>query len=344
MRFIGSKANLLAEISALVDAVADGSEHVFCDLFAGSGAVARHFKPRYQVIANDRLHFAYALLRGVVENNRAPAFAELAAAGIADPLAYLATAPLPDVPLGAPEAFIATHYAPHADCARMYLTPANACRIDFARTTLDRWRAAGEINDGEFFYLLACVLEGVPFVSNITGTYGAYLKHWDHRARKAYAPLRLTVVDNGRDNGCYNEDAATLIRRIHGDILYLDPPYNGRQYLPNYHVLETISRYDAPSLRGTTGMRDYAAEKSGYCNKTTALAALDDVVVHAQFRHIVVSYSSDGVMPADAIARVLQRCSRPGSFQMRRLEYRKYKSKVVAPDDRLCEYLFYVSK
>lgn len=344
MRFIGSKASLLGEIAALVDGVTDGRERVFCDMFAGSGAVARHFKPRYQIIANDRMYFSYAMLRAMVGNNRVPDFGALAAAGIADPLAFLATAALPDRPLGAPDTFVATHFAPNATCKRMYFTPENARRIDFARSRLDQWRADGLLDDASSFYLLGCVVEGLPFVSNITGTYGAYLKHWDARALKPYAPVALPVIDNGQDNACHNEDAATLIQRLRGDILYLDPPYNGRQYLPNYHVLETIARYDAPVLRGVTGTRNCAAEKSAYCNKATALAALDDLVARAQFRHVIVSYSSDGVMAIADIADLLRRHGVSASLRVHKLAYRKYKSKVVAPDDRLSEYLFYVAK
>ena len=99
-----------------------------------------------------------------------------------------------------------------------------------------------------YYYLLASLLEGIPFVSNITGTYGAYLKEWDRRALKKFELIRLNVIDNNCDNECYNTDSNKLIEQISGDILYLDPPYNERQYLPNYHLLETIAKYDNPII------------------------------------------------------------------------------------------------
>lgn len=71
---------------------------------------------------------------------------------------------------------------------------------------------------------------------------------------------RLNIVDNGRNNQSYNKDANKLIKEIDEDILYLDPPYNSRQYAPNYHLLETISRYDNPEIKGITGMRPYEEE------------------------------------------------------------------------------------
>ena len=82
----------------------------------------------------------------------------------------------------------------------------------------------------EYKYLLASLIEAVPFVSNTTGTYGAYLKTWDKRAYKRLELVKLGVLNNSKRNICYNEDANELIKKISGDILYIDPPYNERQY------------------------------------------------------------------------------------------------------------------
>ena len=76
------------------------------------------------------------------------------------------------------------------------------------------------LNENEYYYLLAGLIEGVPFVSNITGTYGAYLKRWDKRAYKDFSMIRLEVVDNGYQNRCYNMDSNQLIRQIEG-IFYI---------------------------------------------------------------------------------------------------------------------------
>ena len=72
----------------------------------------------------------------------------------------------------------------------------------------------------------------------------------------------IVRFNNFKDNECYNENANTLIKKIKGDILYLDPPYNSRQYLPNYHLLETVAKYDNPKIKGKTGIREYKSEKS----------------------------------------------------------------------------------
>ena len=100
------------------------------------------------------------------------------------------------------------------------------------------------INENEYFYLLSSLIESIPFVSNIAGTYGAYLKHWDKRALKKLELVKLDVVENHKKNKCFNVDANELIHKISGDILYIDPPYNSRQYVPNYHILQTVAKYD----------------------------------------------------------------------------------------------------
>lgn len=69
-------------------------------------------------------------------------------------------------------------------------------------------------------------------------------------------------VISGKKGKVYNTDINELIKQISGDILYLDPPYNTRQYCTNYHVLETIAKYDNPTLHGKTGLRDYEEQKA----------------------------------------------------------------------------------
>ncbi len=343
MRYIGSKAALLADIEKTVKDNVGGSPEVFCDLFAGTGAVGRHFKPFFKMVSNDLLHFSYVLQKAVIENNAVPAFGKLAEAGIAAPLKYLEECPLPPVEKRTGY-FISENYAPHDGKGRMYLTDENAQRIDFARNTIDEWKSLGLIDESEFCYLLACIIEGVPFVSNITGTYGAYLKHWDNRAFKPYELVRLNVFDNGKDNQCYNMDAADLIKEIEGDILYIDPPYNSRQYLPNYHLLETISRNDRPVLKGVTGMRPYNREKSRFCEKKHVLKAFEEIIKFASFKHIIVSYNSNGIMSAKEIGDIMSNYGISSTFKRYDIPYRKYMSKIAPQESSVFEYLFYVRK
>jgi adenine-specific DNA methylase len=78
---------------------------------------------------------------------------------------------------------------------------------------------------------------------------------------------------------------------------YLDPPYNERQYAPNYHILETIAKWDNPQIKGVTGMRSYENQKSEFCNSKTGIKALGEIVNKSNFKHLILSYNDDGIMP-----------------------------------------------
>mgnify|MGYP003468721641 CR=1 FL=1 len=81
----------------------------------------------------------------------------------------------------------------------------------------------------------------------------------------------------------------------------MDPPYNQRQYSANYHVLETIARYDNPILKGKTGMRDYSNQKSKYSNKREVKKAFEDLIMNADAKYIFLSYNNEGLMSFDEI-------------------------------------------
>ena len=343
MRFIGCKTQLLENIEAEIDRYAPGAES-FCDIFSGTAAVARYFKPKYTIFSNDLLYFSYCLQRATIENDAVPDFDRLRAArGISDPLLFLNGAPLSEMELlPQPRRLFQNAYSPRG--GRMYLTEENALRIDFARNTVEAWRAQDLLRDSEYFYLVACIVEGVPFVSNISGTYGAYNKFWDKRSFKTFEAVRLDVHSNHRDNRSYNEDGEQLLGRISGDILYVDPPYNGRQYLPNYHVLETCARYDFPELRGLTGQRAERTPGSAFCRKTQALAAFCSLLRAARFRHIFLSYNSEGILSPAEIREAMVQVGIPGFFHAAEIPHRRFKSRGNEKAQPITEYIFHIEK
>lgn len=340
MRFIGSKANLLENIKQVIDENCDGKNEIFCDIFSGTGVVSRYFKPHYQIISNDILYFSYILTAATIENNIVPKFEQLENIGIDDPITYLET----ENHQSAYNGFVTESYSPKGHAGRMYLTEANAERIDFIRATIENWKDKKLIDQYEYKYLLACLIEGVPFVSNTTGTYGAFLKKWDKRAFKQFEMFRLGVVNNNRRNICYNEDANELIKKISGDIIYIDPPYNDRQYLPNYHVLETIAKYDNPELKGITGVRPYQNEKSDYCVKKKVKETFEDLIKNADFKHIVISYSEDGLLDVADLLEILKRYCIADSVKQYTIPYTRYKSKLKQNKIDHHEYIFYAKK
>ena len=141
----------------------------------------------------------------------------------------------------------------------------------------------------------------------------------------------------------YRKTANDLISEIQCDVLYIDPPYNTRQYITNYHLLETIARYDTPSIHGKTGLRDYEeSEKSAYCSKTTCLSALTDLVKKADAKHIVLSYSNEGILSPDEILSVLS--SRGEASLSSAVDYQRFKSHSRGEKKDKCvkELLFHV--
>ncbi len=342
MRFIGSKVLLLKEIDAVIQENVKCAES-FCDIFSGTASVARHFKTKYRIISNDILHFSYVLQMATLFNNQKPEFNSVLKNIGQTPFTYFKSFVPNKSELREPM-FIYENYSPNEHANRQYFTNDNALRIDFIRQTIEAWKQEGLLTEGEYFYLLAGLIEAVPFVSNIAGTYGAFLKHWDARAFKNLELIELDVENNSRSNECFNEDSNQLIRKIKGDILYIDPPYNHRQYAPNYHVLETISRYDYPLIAGKTGLRPYRDIYSKYCLKKSVLAEFTDLIKNAQFTNIVVSYSNEGIMSSSEIEAVLLNYGIKSSFKLYTIPYRRYKHIPGIVNHDLEELIFFVKK
>jgi len=340
MRFIGSKSNLLENIEIVVNENITDKVDTFMDLFSGTGTVGEFFKKKYRIISNDILYFSYILQKAKIENNSIPKFLGLKKIGIEDPLYYLENEKFEITD----KFFITKNYSPYLDCERMYFTVENASRIDFIRLKINEWKEKSYITEKEFAYLLATLIEAVPYISNISGTYGAYLKHWDNRALSNLKLRRIDIIDNQRNNKCYNEDANELIKKVRGDILYIDPPYNGRQYITNYHLLETIARYDEPSIYGKTGLRPYEKDKSLYCLKSEVFNVFEELIKKAKFRNIIVSYSSDGLLTEEEIKSIMIKYGIKDTYKVYKIPYRKYKSKHKQLHNELYEYIFYIQK
>lgn len=344
MRFIGNKTQLLDKIKSVVDKhVTDAT--TFCDIFSGTASVARYFKHWYKVYSNDLLYFSYCLQRGTVEASHKPLFDELnAILGIKNPISYfndMSTRDMEALPEN--KRFFQNSYAPIG--GRMYMTDSNALRIDFARNTVEAWKNQSVLTDDEYFYLVACIIEGIPFISNINGTYGSFSKTWDKRTSKVFQVIDLPVVENGKRNKSFNEHGADLLKKIHGDILYIDPPYNERQYLPNYHVLETAGKYDFPTLKGVTGQRANDYQRSDFCSRRTVVSAFEAILKNAEFKHIIFSYNTDGIMTIDEIEMVMKKYGIPKTFEINYVPYRRFKSQTTATkNDDLKEMLIYIRK
>ena len=140
-------------------------------------------------------------------------------------------------------------------------------------------------------------------MANTASVYGAFLKKFKASALKPFEMKPLRLTNHVTQCMAYWEDANQVIDEIKCDVLYLDPPYNHRQYGANYHVLETIAAYDQPTLKGVTGMRDY--QRSLYCRQESAGEALTNLIGKARTKHILMSYNDEGVLSMDEVNRIL---------------------------------------
>ena len=346
MNYIGSKLTLLPFLERIFREVTDGTEKTFCDIFAGTGAVGRHFKGLgFKVIANDLQYYAYTLNKAYLEINETPDFAglrrkfkkEIAAhrSLLGDPsqeaLAFINA--LPGI-----TGFITENYSPVGD--RQYYTTENAEKADAIRQKIEAWREQKLLTEQEYFYVLCSLLEAIDKVANTASVYGAYLKKFKASALKPLQLKPLQLTNHVRGCQAWNEDASELIEKIECDVLYLDPPYNHRQYGANYHVLETIAAYDNPVLKGVTGLREYP--KSDYCRKDAAYNAMEKLIHNAKAKHILVSYNDEGVLSLKDIQGILKMRGKPKKFKKKYTRYKADNSRQYRKDSTF-EYLHYVN-
>lgn len=192
MRFIGNKVNLLEMIYQAISVRNIKGNSVF-DLFSGTKNVAKFFKKlNYLVYSSDLLFFSYILQRAYIENNQDLTFEKLLKvidiknySMFASPL-YIVVEYLNNLePL---EGFIYHNYTPegtnNSEYQRMYYTGENGRIIDTIRQKIECWKKEDLITENEYYVLLACLIETVPFYANVSGVYAAFQKKWDPRALK----------------------------------------------------------------------------------------------------------------------------------------------------------------
>lgn len=338
MRYIGSKKTLLTEIKKMITKHTNGSEEIFLDLFAGTNSVGNYFKQFYTVYSNDLLFFSYVNAKATIENNLKPSFSKLVSTGIQSPMDYLQSLE----PKNNVQGYYEIAYSPSGNAN--YLTVENSKKLDIIRTQIDEWKDQKMISEYEYYYLLSSLIESLPFISNITGTYGAFLKHWDKRALNDLELRDFIVFDNKKKNKAFNEDANTLVKRIKADIVYIDTPYNSRQYASNYHLLENVARNNQPVLKGVTKIFDWKNLKSDYATKSKALDAMEDLIKNIDATHIILSYNNEGIIPEEALVDLLAQNSIDGKVDIKKIPYRKYQSKKASKIKEVYELLFYIQK
>lgn len=269
-RFLGNKYKLLGFIEDIVNEKCNGFS-VFCDIFAGTGVVGERFNEKnIKIIANDFLASNYIPLKAFLGTSQID-FEE-----IEEKIDLLNNL----------EADNDNYFSEHF--GNTYFTLDNARKIGAIREKIDEIAK----NENEKAVLITSLLYAVDKVANTVGHYDAYRKKLD-----TTQPLRLLIPDfepeNNLNNEVYKEDANQLIRKISCDVLYIDPPYNSRQYSDAYHLLENLVIWEKPSVHGKAKKMDRSHIKSDYCLKS-APKAFADLISNANCKHILVSYNNTG--------------------------------------------------
>lgn len=364
MRFIGNKESLSAKIYALLvkhHIIESHSKSLqsFFDMFAGSVSMGKFFKTKgFQVYSCDLLYFSFCLQKAYIENNQIPTFQGLQNIIqsnqniLADSLfanevsSYQKVLNLLDS-LPSQKGFIYHHYSPsgskHLSQPRMYFSDENAAKIDAIRIQVQSWKEKEQINENEYFILLATLIESLSFYSNVAGVYAAFCKKWDKRALKPLKLKEIEILPSGIKHFCYCGDSIEILQNVESkqvfDILYLDPPYNHRQYAPNYHLIETIAKYDNPKIKGVAGLREWQHQKSAFCNAKTALTELEKITKLKNYKYLVLSYNSEGILQKTQIDELL---SPLGAVVFESFAYPRFKSNAKEGEKYIKEYVWIV--
>jgi adenine-specific DNA-methyltransferase len=290
--------------------------------------VARHLKRQnWRVVSGDIMTYSFAFQHAYIGINESPPFAGLLDAGALDPDLKLPV-PLYRViahlnNLRGVEGFYYSTYSPDGPTGRRYFTSANALRIDAVRQAIRWWWQMGWLTEAEYYLLVAALIEAVSRVANVAGTYAAYLKRWDPRSHKPMMLSAPQIVHSPHEHTINMADAAEVASSQECDLLYIDPPYNTRQYATNYHLLETLALGDEPEVKGVAGLRADNAKRSPYGRAGLAEEALDNLVRGARAQCLLMSYSSEGLIPHERIMQIL---AQRGKVEVYLCEYRRFRS------------------
>ncbi|MBF7068490.1 DNA adenine methylase [Campylobacter volucris] len=316
MNYIGSKVKLL---DFLFDSINDIllknninlEQCTFIDLFAGTSAVGKKFKNRVKkIISNDKEFYSFVLAKNYIENTmKIDREKELI-----EKLNNIAkTNPI--------KGKIYKHYALGGGENRQYFSDENALKIDSIRTQIAKWKVEHFINEQEYYFLLASLLETADKVANTASVYGAFLKKLKETANKSMNLVSAEFEVSQNRHLVFNSNSNELIKKIKGDILYLDPPYNSREYGANYHLLNTIALYDDFIPKGITGLRNY--EKSNWCKKKLVYQTLDDLIKHSRVKFVFLSYNDEGLLDFNDIKQIFEKY---GEYDYIKQDYQRYKS------------------
>jgi len=269
-RYLGNKYKLLPFITSVVAENCNDITSV-ADIFSGTGAVASAFTNK-QLITNDILYSNYiSHIAWFSPQEYSPLTIE---ALIRQYNGLIVT----------------TNNYVSDNFADTFFSSSDCRKIGYIREDIETQFVNGEINERERALLITSLLYAADKIANTCGHYDAFRQGVSFDKHLELS-LPLPTDNLNSNNACYNEDTNELVKRIYADLVYIDPPYNSRQYCDAYHLLENIARWEKPEVTGVARKMDRTALKSDYCtNKATQ--AFEDLIENIKARYILLSYNN----------------------------------------------------
>ncbi|HAR64001.1 MAG: DNA methyltransferase [Candidatus Margulisiibacteriota bacterium] len=336
-KYLGSKSNLLAPLlKIMIDRV--GEIYSFADLFAGTGVVAEGIKkifPDAQLVVNDILFSNYIIYQAFFGCNNIE---------VSVPKIYELIDKFNQV-----DGYYG--YVSH-NFGGCYFTIENAKIIDEIRDTIEEIYKKREINFKEKSILLTSLIYSIDKCANTCGQYDSYLKHLGSKSmvngihkidNNVYKKLEMKYPNyavSKNKNLIVSMDANILVEHIHTQVVYIDPPYNTRQYIDNYHILENIVKWNKPEVYGKTKKFKRDLLKSRYSQVKYAELAFRMLIKHIKAEHIFVSYNSEGLLERNEMLTILEK---KGHVDIVELPYNVFGNGAGQSKKRVVtEYLFYL--
>ena len=269
-RYLGNKYKLLPFITGVVNDECSDITSI-ADIFAGTGAVSSAFTDKV-IITNDLMYSNY------ICNYAWFGAEEYDPQIIIDCVVrYNALTDLEDNYMT--DNFADTYFS-RDDCAK----------IGYIREDIEVLYKKGDINTRERAILITSLLYAMDKIANTCGHYDAYRKGVEFdKSLELYVPMANR--QNNPNNQCFNMDSNELVKNIEADLVYIDPPYNSRQYCDAYHLLENVARWEKPEVFGVARKMDRSTMKSKYCTQS-ATEAFEQLIGDIKAKYILLSYNN----------------------------------------------------
>jgi len=341
MRYLGNKTKHLEFIyTTFVECMTliNNNSPVIFDGFGGTGTVSNFFNINdYKVVSNDMNDYSYKLCycRNSITYNDL-SFTDLNM-NVFEVIKLLNKCKY--------KGFVFHNYSPNVELnyERKYFTNENAEKIDGIRKQIEEWFINKQINQNEYIFLISLLIECVSRYSNIPGTYGAFNTNWDSRSTRTFK-LDKKLVEKllaKHNYKTFNSDIRNIIIDIDCDILYIDPPYNERDYSMYYHVLETISLYNNPKINDNKTGTKKKYNKSKWCKKISCNSELEFILQNTKAKCVIMSYNNEGILQIEEIEKLFKKY---GTYIVKKKLVKRFKCNDTNDDTAVYEYLHILIK